>query len=274
MMKTVSDSFQRRINYIRVSVTDRCNYRCTYCSPGKASVVKPRRGILRYEEIAAVAGACGALGFTKLRLTGGEPLVRKDIEVCLERIAALKCYPDISLTTNGSLLTFEKARSLRAAGLMRINISLDTVDPLEFGRITGGGKIGHVLRGIDAALDAGLSPVKINMVVFPDTAEDAINQMRDFCAKKGAALQLISRFSLEKRFEPQPDAPRYDRPHDCAGCNRIRLTTDGFFKPCLFSDHEIKVDFSRLEESVLEAIRAKPRIGEACLNRSMSEIGG
>jgi cyclic pyranopterin phosphate synthase len=173
------------------------------------------------------------------------------------------------MTTNGTLLT-RYARPLKEAGLDSVNISFDTLDPDRYRELTRGGSIEDALEGIRAALDQGF-PVKINMVVLEDTRKDEITAMRAFCAARGARLQLINHFSLrdEKR-----DSYSFDRPPACGRCNRIRLMADGMLKPCLHSDVEVRLDFSRLEESMREAILSKPERGDVCTTRTMSQIGG
>jgi cyclic pyranopterin phosphate synthase len=176
------------------------------------------------------------------------------------------------MTTNGALLTPEIALSLKRAGLRRVNISLDTLDWLKFRKITSGGCLQSVLAGIDAALAAGLTPVKINMVVFPETTQQEIRRMRAFCAEKGAVLQTIAKFSLKKRNGTP--ARLTDRPLPCENCNRLRLTADGFLLPCLFSDKEIHVDMQAIRDSYHRAVAIKPPCGISCRSREMHQIGG
>ena len=173
------------------------------------------------------------------------------------------------MTTNGTLLA-PLARQLREAGLDSVNISLDTLDPGRYRELTRGGGIDDALAGLAAALDTGL-PVKLNMVVLADTAAGEIERMREFAEARGARLQLINHFELARRKQ---DQYAFDRPPSCERCNRIRLTADGMLKPCLHSDDEVQLDFTRLEESLREAILAKPRRGSACTGRAMPQIGG
>ena len=155
---------------------------------------------------------------------------------------------------------------------MRVNISLDTLDPSHFASITRGGKIDDVLRGIDAALEARLNPVKINMVVFADTSTEEVDAMSRFCAEKGTRLQTISHFSLHERSGK--NYMEAGRPPRCEECCRLRLTADGYLKSCLFSDDEIRVDFTDIRQSILAAVAGKPKSGSACRARNMSQIGG
>ncbi|MBD3320839.1 MAG: radical SAM protein [Chitinivibrionales bacterium] len=269
-----TDRYNRTIHYLRVSVTDKCNYRCTYCMPAEGIPLKPHKAMLRYESIALIAGVAGALGFNQIRLTGGEPLVKKNIESLVEMIRLTGKYREITMTTNGSLLTPEKARHLKQNGLSRINISLDTLDPKRFAEITRGGAVRDVLKGIDAAKSAELDPVKINMVVFAETTEEEISAMKSFCANHGLVLQTIKHFSLYNREHVLPAPRDFDRPLPCTRCNRLRLTADGYLKPCLFSNQEIKVDLNNIETSISHAIAARPEFGTACVNRGMHQVGG
>lgn len=167
------DKFKRVIDYMRISITDRCNLRCVYCMPEKGVKLFEHKEILTYEEITRVAGIAASLGVRKIRLTGGEPLARKNISYLIASLKAIKGIEDISLTTNGILLE-KYARGLAEAGLNRINISLDTLRPERYTKITRGGDITLVLKGIDAAEEAGLLPIKINMVPIRNLNEDEI----------------------------------------------------------------------------------------------------
>ncbi len=158
------DSYNRRINYLRISVTDRCNLRCTYCMPAEGIVLMKHSDILSFEEIMQVVDAALMLGVDKIRLTGGEPLVRKGIVKLIEMIASRPGIQDLGMTTNGQLLE-QFAQPLKDAGLHRINVSLDTLNPDKYRQITRGGEIDNVLKGIDSAVKSGLSPVKIKCVI-------------------------------------------------------------------------------------------------------------
>jgi len=266
------DMYGRTIDYLRISVTDRCNFRCIYCMPLEGVEWKPHEDILRYEEITQIVLVAAELGIRKVRITGGEPLARKRIESLIKAISSIPEIEETTMTTNGSLITREKAAALKAAGLTRVNISLDTLNPDKFKTITRLGSIDDVVQGIKEAVAAGLTPVKVNMVVFEDTTTDEIEQMKSFCAQTGATLQTISRFSLHNRAEREP--VHTDRPPRCTECNRLRLTADGYFKSCLFSDKEQKVNFDDIAGSIGAAVSAKPKNGEFCRSRTMSQIGG
>jgi len=207
--------------------------------------------------------------------------VRRGILNLVRMIAAIEGLEHLGMTTNGTLLA-PRARELREAGLDSVNVSLDTLIPERYTEITRGGTIDAALAGIRAAGDAGL-PVKINMVVLGDTSMEEIEVMRDYCTSIGARLQLINHFDLTRRKRDAAQSGRenaassgytFDRPPACAGCNRIRLLADGTLKPCLHSDDEVRLDPARMTESFREAILAKPRLGGACTNRPMRQVGG
>ncbi len=268
------DGSGRKIDYLRISVTDRCNYRCVYCMPESGISLKDHADILDFESISSIVSAAAELGISKVRLTGGEPLVRRGIVSLVRMLGSIKKIEDLAMTTNAVFLSEDMAKELRQAGLDRVNISLDTLDPERFAEITRGGDIADVLKGIEAAKKAGLEPVKINMIVFSETTLDEVAAMRRFCREKGLLLQTIKHFSLYNRDEMIGDVDLFDRPPPCSGCNRIRMTADGYLKPCLFSDQEIRVDMDNIEKSILEAVSGKPFQGTACCNRSMYQIGG
>jgi cyclic pyranopterin phosphate synthase len=167
------DSFKRPISYLRVSVTDRCNLRCAYCMPPEGIPLRSHSEILRYEEIEIVVRAAADLGITKVRLTGGEPLVRPGVVDLVRLLSAVPGVDDLSMTSNGTLLS-SYARELAAAGLMRINVSLDTLQPRRFRSITRRGGLREALAGISAAQTAGLTPVKINVVVMAGINDDEV----------------------------------------------------------------------------------------------------
>jgi cyclic pyranopterin phosphate synthase len=178
-MTGLSDSFQRPINYLRISVTDRCNLRCVYCMPEEGVALMSHADILTYEEIYAVAKVAAGLGINKVRLTGGEPLVRLGLTDLVRMLAGIKAIDDLSLTTNGILLA-QHAAALKKAGLRRVNVSLDTLKTERFRKITRCGELEDTLKGIEAAKAAGLEPVKINMVVMAGVNDD---ELIDFARK-------------------------------------------------------------------------------------------
>ncbi|MBN2050746.1 MAG: radical SAM protein [Spirochaetales bacterium] len=263
------DSYKRDITYLRVSVTDKCNLRCVYCMPADGVPPRKHSDFLSLEEIASVVRASTELGFRKVRLTGGEPLVKKGIVDLVGMIKSIPAVQVLGMTTNGVLLeTF--AEDLRRAGLDSVNISLDTLDPDRYRAVTRGGDIRCTLEGIEAAVSVGFA-VKINTVVMEDTPAEDIDALNDFCRSKALSLQLINHYSLTRE---KLDRYRFDRPPDCRTCNRIRLTADGYLKPCLHSNLEIPVDRNNIVQSLRETVSAKPERGMTCTNRSMMEIGG
>ncbi len=266
------DSYNREINYLRVSVTDRCNLRCTYCMPEEGIRLKLHTDILSYEEITRVAEAAAGLGIRKVRLTGGEPLVRRNIAFLVHELKAVPGIGEVSLTTNGTLLA-PLAGELKQAGLDRLNISLDTLDPVKYREVTRNGDISQPLAGICAAKEAGFARTKINMVLIPGFNDGEVESMMDFCRRNGLRLQRIHHYSLHDLRTSQ-NALEAERPLSCGMCNRLRLTADGMLKPCLFSDREIAVDFDNIRASLEQAVRAKPPNGIACENRGNWQIGG
>ncbi|MGQ9554568.1 MAG: GTP 3',8-cyclase MoaA [Anaerolineae bacterium] len=172
-MTTLRDGYNRSINYLRVSVTDRCNLRCLYCMPEQGISLKRHEDILRYEEIVRLVRVAAELGIVKVRLTGGEPLVRPGIAELVHMLAEVPDIDDLSLTTNGMLLA-SQAQALAAAGLKRVNVSLDSLRDERFHAITRRGRLADVLTGMRAAQEAGLTPVKINMVVIRGVNDDEV----------------------------------------------------------------------------------------------------
>jgi GTP 3',8-cyclase len=275
------DNFQRVIDYIRISITDRCNLRCKYCFDGSFSFI-PHDELLSYEEIIRFVKICAELGVSKVRLTGGEPLARKGIPYLLSEIDKVPGIKDISLTTNGVFLG-EKILELKEAGLRRVNISLDTLKRERFAFITGVDAFNDVIMSIEKAMYAGLNPIKINTVIIKDFNDDEI---LDF-AKLAKAFnhhirfieympfgdsdmwdnsKLITSADIEERirtvYELEPFASNDKGPakmftikggagkvgfispvssHICSECNRLRLTANGMIRPCLFSDTEYDV---------------------------------
>jgi len=263
------DRYNRKINYLRISVTDRCNLRCTYCMPPEGVALKKKKENLSIDEFVEIVKEAVPLGFTKIRLTGGEPLLKAGIVELVQKIKALSGVDHLGMTTNGVLLS-KYAKPLKAAGLDSVNVSLDTLDPQLYHSITGGGNIEKVLEGINSAIEERFT-VKINTVVQDSTTEENILEMKTFCKNKGISLQLINHYSLKKK---KLDNYCFDRPPPCEKCNRIRLMADGNLKPCLHSNIEIPVELKNIKSSLVEAVLRKPRRGGICTNRSMIEIGG
>lgn len=190
MANKLIDPQGRHITYLRLSLTDRCNLRCFYCLPKGAKGFTTPDHWLRFDEIERVVAAFAALGVSRIRLTGGEPLVRPGVASLVAQLAAIPGVDDLSLSTNASLLA-QYAEPLRAAGISRINVSLDTLRADRFAEITGGGELQPVLDGLEAAKQAGLYPVKINMVAMKGINDDEFPDMVRFCDEGGFTLRLI-----------------------------------------------------------------------------------
>ncbi len=290
VMDALCDSFGRRIRYLRISVTDRCNLRCVYCLPASGVRWMPRDEVLRNDEIAAVVRTGLRLGISHVRLTGGEPLVREGLLDLVRMLSGLSGLADLALTTNGVLLA-DQAQALRAAGLTRINISLDTLQPDRFRRITRFGEITDVRRGIMAALEAGLDPVKLNMVVVRGVNDDEIADLAALTQSLPVEVRFIELMPIGDYFSREKLVPaaeilsgverlgmlspvasgagcgpaRTFRLPDargkigiisavtqafCASCNRLRLTATGTLRPCL--DDEQAVDLKPALRPVID----------------------
>ena len=187
---SLKDTLERPLKDLRISVTDRCNYRCNYCMPFDEYVRAEKSELLSFEEIVRMASIFLGFGVEKIRLTGGEPLVRKNLEELVARLTALERLKDLALTTNASLLA-DKAAALKTAGLKRINVSLDTLRPDRFRELTRRGDLDQVLRGIRAAQDAGLEPIKINAVIIKGMNDDEILDLVDYGRTSGIEIRFI-----------------------------------------------------------------------------------
>jgi len=324
------DPYKRRINYLRISVTDRCNLRCCYCMPEEGIPLISHEDILTYEEMLRVVRIFAAEGISKVRLTGGEPLVRKGMIDFISRLARIDAIKDLSLTTNGVLLK-ELAYDLKQAGLDRVNISLDSLRRERFCQITRKDDYERVWAGIEEALRVGLSPIKINMVAIRGINDDEIEAFarltlylpltvryieympagngKEWSEESVLTIpQIQSRIEKVGRLIPIPQ-DQWDGParryriegalgeigligavseHFCRDCNRLRLTSDGKIRLCLFSDEEIDVreilrrggSDDELRERFHVALKTKPERHhinkhqfKKC-QRNMSAIGG
>jgi GTP 3',8-cyclase len=193
-MNRLSDSFGRQITYLRLSVTDRCDFRCVYCMAEDMTFV-PRKDVLSFEELALVARAFVELGVRKIRLTGGEPLVRKDIVNAVEKIAAIEGLQELCLSTNASKLR-HYASPLKQAGIDRINVSLDSLVAAKFKQLTRTGDLHEVINGIDAALAAGFKGLKINAVILRGRNDDEILNLVEFARVRGIDISFIEEMPL------------------------------------------------------------------------------
>lgn len=274
------DAFGRRIHYLRISITDRCNFRCTYCMPRTGVKWIPPRELLTYEEIIRFVEASVSLGVDKVRVTGGEPLVRDGVVSLVSAIASIPGIRDLAMTTNGSLLS-KFAHDLKRAGLKRLNISLDTLKPEKFAKLCHRNQFEQVLEGIETADNVGFQPIKINMVVMKGFNESEIGDFARLTLEKPYQIRFIEYMPFnptqrnllvatdemkeilaDEGFpvllpEPSGDGPAqiYKLPgaqgtigfispitrHFCSSCNRIRLTADGSLKPCLLANAEYDI---------------------------------
>lgn len=293
----MKDIHNREINYLRLSVTDLCDLRCIYCMPEEGIDKIPHNNILTFEEIEEIVRIVADLGVHKVRITGGEPLIRKSIETLIEKINHIPGITDIGLTTNATLLS-KKAKALYEAGVKRINVSLDTLNEKKYKEITRTGNLADALQGIEAAREAGFEPIKINTVLIGGVNDDEILDFVNFGEEKGIHVRFIEimpiglcdqwnkeRFiSNEKVLEAVPDleyvgedgvARIYQRPgskmtvglispissHFCPDCNKIRITADGKLKPCLHSADEIQLKGktgAELKTALINGIEGKP----------------
>ncbi|MEA3460433.1 MAG: radical SAM protein [Bacteroidota bacterium] len=264
------DLFNREINYLRISVTDRCNLACTYCMPSEHIGRPGRAEMLSIQEIAEVVQTLAPLGISKIRLTGGEPLLRAGIEELVGMINEVEGIKELAMTTNGQGLA-GMAQVLARNGLKRVNISLDTLDPVRYREITRGGEMRKVMKGIDASLEAGLIPVKINSVLTPDSDPVEMEALQEFCDTKGLELRFIRQMDLQSGKFWRVEGGQGGH---CNFCNRMRLTVDGRFIPCLFSEKEYSIIDYGIVGAFEKAILNKPRKGMANTRSTFYRIGG
>ena len=276
----LTDPYNRRIEYLRLSVTDRCDLRCTYCLPEGFKDFEEPAHWLSFDEIVRVVGAFTRLGVARVRLTGGEPLLRGRLPLLAQRLKCLPGLSDLSLSTNATQLE-KQAPALVRAGVSRINVSLDSLQAERIAQITGRDVLPKILAGLAAGKLAGLNPIKINMVVMPGVNEDEIDAMVDYCMQQGFTLRLIEtmpmgetgrkakyldlqpvkeqlrrRFGLIEtvvagggpaRYLQTPDGKftlGFITPmsqHFCATCNRVRLAVDGTLYLCLGQDEKVEL---------------------------------
>jgi len=328
----LKDSFGRVIDNLRVSVTDRCNFRCVYCMPAHGMKWLDKKNILSFEEIFRIAGIFSGLGITRLRLTGGEPLMRKELSTLIRMLRDIEKIEDISLTTNGYFLN-EQAAALHGAGLKRINISLDSLYSGSFGSVTRRDYYEDVRKGIARAVEVGMNPVKINVVLIRGFNDNEILDFAELGRKNNFVIRFIEfmplgsddkwnvqkvvrsdeiRSTIESGFGMRliPDAEgKKNQPADvfrfedgigrigfissvsepfCEHCNRVRITSDGKLRTCLFSHTETDLmkllrggaQDGEIREIIIEAVSNKERghminrPGFQRPERTMSQIGG
>lgn len=264
------DQFNRKISYLRISVTDRCDLRCIYCMPAEGITWIDHNKILSFEEIIDVVETAVSLGIEKIRLTGGEPLVRKGIVNLVKMISETTGVNDLAMTTNGQQLE-KYAEELSIAGLNRVNVSLDTLNAEKYFKLTRGGDIDKVYAGLEASHKAGLIPIKINCVLNEQTTEEDKQELKSFCKENNYKLRFIHQMSLaEGSYFPVEGGDG----GQCSICNRIRLTAQGDVKPCLFSDYGYNVREWGSKNAILKAIGRKPEKGQKNLVNEFYNIGG
>ena len=272
------DKLGRDITYLRISLTDKCNLRCRYCMPEEGVCKRTHQEMMREDEVVAAVEVAASLGIHKIRLTGGEPLVKKNIVSICRRVAAVEGIREVCLTTNGLLLP-QLAKDLREAGVKRLNLSLDTLDADKYAYITRIGKIEQFRAGLEAALNAGFDKVKINAVLIGGFNDDEIEALADLTREYPVDMRFIELMPIQDHdefgesayvpysrvLERLPDAipvardggvaKLYRLPgalgniglispisaHFCGECNRLRLTADGKLKPCLHSADEYSI---------------------------------
>lgn len=307
------NTFNRKIDSLRISITDRCNLRCAYCMPPEG--VKPvlQRQVLTFEEINRLANIFAGLGIKKIRLTGGEPLVRKGVTNLIRSLLNIKGIEEVALTTNGIMLS-EYAPGLKAAGVKRINVSLDTLKEHRFADITGSNGFYEVIKGIEKASNLGFSPIKINTVVMKGVNDDEIIDFINFSLSKGLVLRFIEfmrvtplwredyfmpieqvkeicnrEFNLEKTqcLESSSGPAEYYQVTDgiigfiktdlnnCWQCNRLRLTSTGELKLCLYETSGISLNQplrkGASDEEIRDIISANLKVKEVVDYRKWEE---
>lgn len=307
------DGLGRNITYLRLSVTELCNLRCRYCMPAEGVCKKRHEEMLTEEEMLRAVQAAASLGISKLRITGGEPLIKRNILSICRRAAATEGIREVCVTTNGTLLP-DLARPLKAAGVHRINLSLDTLDSAKYAYITRGGKLADALRGLEAALDAGFDKVKINSVLMGGLNDDEVPALAALTQTYPVDVRFIELMPMYDNPDfgpasflpctavidklpaalPQPQdggvARLYRLPgaqgnigfispvsaHFCADCNRIRLTADGNLKPCLHGAQEFPIkglSYQAMRAQFQKAILAKPACHAALSSEALSQAG-
>ena len=292
------DKHDRNISYLRISLTDKCNLRCRYCMPEEGVCKRDHREMMTEEELVTAVNVAASLGITKIRLTGGEPLVKRNIVSICRKVAAVEGVKELCLTTNGILLP-KLAKELREAGVSRLNLSLDTLDPQKYAHITRIGKLEDFHAGLEAALNAGFQKIKINAVLIGGFNDDEIDKLADLTRKYPVDMRFIELMPIQDHdefgesayvpysrvLEKLPDAVPVEKDggvaklyrlpgargniglispisaHFCGECNRIRLTADGKLKPCLHGSEEYSIrglDFDGMKAVFEEAIWNKP----------------
>ena len=292
------DKHGRNISYLRISLTDKCNLRCRYCMPEEGVCKREHHEMMTEEEIINAVKVAASLGITKVRLTGGEPLVKRNIVSICRKVAEVEGIKEVCLTTNGILLP-QLAEELRKAGVSRLNLSLDTLDPQKYAHITRIGKLEQFNAGLEAALKAGFKKIKINAVLIGGFNDDEIEKLANLTMQYPVDMRFIELMPIQDHdefgesayvpysrvLEKLPEAVPVEKDggvaklyrlpgalgniglispisaHFCGECNRIRLTADGKLKPCLHAADEYSIkglDYDGIKAVFEEAIWNKP----------------
>ncbi len=238
--------------------------------PEEGIALLDHSSILSFDEIVSFTEIAVRKGIDKVRVTGGEPLVRRGVTTLISKLASIEGIKDLSMTTNGTLLE-RYAQELKDAGLMRVNISMDTCDPERFREITRGGDIETLFRGVDAAKKAGLTPIKINCVIENSSEERDAQLVAQYAQKEGLLVRYIPKMDLEHGVFGVVEGGSGG---DCAKCNRLRLNPTGVLRPCLFSDIEIDIRKDGAEAAIEKALRVKPLKGGCNHSGNFYNIGG
>ncbi|MBX8632123.1 MAG: GTP 3',8-cyclase MoaA [Thermoplasmata archaeon] len=330
-MNTLADSLGRRITYLRVSVVDSCNLRCVYCMPSKGIRFTKRTELMSPEEIGIIAKAASSLGTRVVRITGGEPLTRPDVADIASELSAIPAIEDIPLSTNGIFLK-DHAWDLADAGVTRVNVSIDSLNPDRFREITRGGELSRVIEGVRTAADAGMRPVKINTVLMKGVNDRELVELARFALENSYTIRFIemmplssnvsfqpglflpaalARREIERQFRLTPstqaqrngpavyyDVDGYESKigfitplsgNFCERCNRVRITSKGKLRMCLFGDDMFDLlsvirqggGVEGVSAMLRECIRWKPDMHHLGIGRTssatleaMSQIGG
>ena len=264
------DAYGRKIDYLRVSVTDKCNLRCVYCMPPEGVPLLRHEEMLSFEQLVEAVGVAVGMGMSKIRITGGEPLVKRGICRLIDMISRIDGVKELVMSTNGTLLG-KYADALAEAGVDRINVSLDTMDPERYSQITRGGDLHAVLAGIHAAEKAGLEPIKLNCVVARSSSEPDARKVQRYGDQHGYQVRYIREMDFKNGHFSVVEGGAGG---DCSRCNRLRLSSNGLVRPCLFSELTYNVRELGAEQALKQAIENKPLGGGPVSANWIRRVGG